>query len=74
MKMENNLPLQFSMFNSKVRLMNQSNSKDLTLTAQEARNLHSDIFELLNKYSTLTQPQSSSTEEKLNLNMDGGRF
>ena len=72
--MENNLPLHFSMFNSKVRLMNQTNSKDLTLSAQEARNLHSDIFELLNKYSMLSQRPSVAAEEKLDLNMDGGRF
>lgn len=73
--MENNLPLHFSMFNNKVRLMNQSHSKDLTLSAQEARNLHADIFELLSQYSALSKQRIvEPAPEKIELNMDGGKF
>lgn len=74
--MENNIPLHFSMFNSKVKLMNQSLSKTLTLSAQEARNLHADIFELLNQYTMLVAKAQKITTDPntINLNMDGGNF
>jgi hypothetical protein len=65
-------------FAEKVRVMNQSNSKSLTLKAEEARNLESDILELLAKSfelstkiieSTLIQSQTPS-----NIEVDGGTF
>ena len=69
------MPLHFTMFNSKVRLMNQSNSKDLVLSAQEARNLHADIFELLNQYNTLNKHlRAEPAVDVITLNMDGGKF
>ncbi len=65
-----NLSLHLKMFNDKVRLMNQLNQKDLVLSAQEARNLHSDIFEILNRSSEqATQPDSITS-----VNFDGGKF
>lgn len=73
--METNIPLHFSMFNSKVRLMNQTNSKDLTLSAQEARNLHADIFELLSQYSNaIKKTENVSATAVVDVNMDGGKF
>lgn len=73
--METNIPLHFSMFNSKVRLMNQTNSKDLTLSAQEARNLHADIFELLSQYSNaIKKTENVSANAVVDVNMDGGKF
>lgn len=73
--MENNLPLHFSMFNTKVKIMNQTNEKSLTLSAAEARNLHSDIFELLNQYTTIIKNNTKDPEpENINVNMDGGKF
>lgn len=73
--MENKLPLHFTMFNNKVKLMNQSNAKELTLSAQEARNLHSDLFELLNQYHYVTRiPKIENPTKEVNLNMDGGSF
>ena len=61
------------MFNDKVRVMNQTQSRDLTLTAQEARNLHNDIFALLAQISELAKkPQAS--DEVVQISMDGGGF
>ena len=66
------------MFNDKVKLMNQLHNKDLTLSAQEARNLHSDIFDLLNHCATLSKNQTntaeSNTSDVLSVAMDGGNW
>jgi len=74
--MESKLTLHLKVFNDKVKLMNQSNSKQLTLTAQEARNLHADLFDLLNHCATLSQRTAGSnkTEEVITVAMDGGSF
>lgn len=60
----------FQLLNDKIRVLNQSGSKQLILSAQEARNLHHDIFELLN------QPQTTynNINESKQLEMDGGNF
>jgi hypothetical protein len=62
-------------FNDRVKQMNQTNSRQLTLSAEEARNLHSDIYGLLNNIAelvTTTQPIESPKSNPLNL--DGGGF
>jgi len=41
------ISLSIKTFNERVKLMNQTGSKQISLTAQEARNLHNDIFNLL---------------------------
>jgi len=71
--MDNSLPLALRMFNDRVRAMNQSNSKLLTLNADEARNLHAEIYSLL----TITAEQAKHTpvnENIFQINMDGGGF
>lgn len=60
------------MFNDKVRVMNQTQSKQLLLSAQEARNLHNDIFALLSHIAEMSE-QSKPTEVT-QLGMDGGTF
>ena len=73
--MENNLTIHLKMFNDKVKLMNQMNQKDLILSANEARNLHADLFDLLNHCATLSQrTDNPSSNEVINLGMDGGGF
>lgn len=75
--MENNLTLHLKMFNDKIKVMNQSNSKTLVLSATEARNLHSDIFDLLNHCATLSQNSSANPDDDntvVQINMDGGGF
>jgi hypothetical protein len=59
-------------FNDRVKLMNQTGSKQLSLSAEEARNLHADIFNLL---ANLTELQTTrEPEQSANLSLDGGGF
>jgi hypothetical protein len=73
--MENNLTMHLKMFNDKVKLMNQSQNKQLILSAQEARNLHADLFDLLNHCATISQKlQEQRQDEIVSVGMDGGSF
>ena len=71
--MDNNIPLQIKTFNDKVRAMNQSNGKLLTLNAQEARGLHAEIYDLM---ATITKNSQApaSTANVIEIGMDGGSF
>jgi len=70
--MENNLPFHIRMYNERVRAMNQSNAKILTLNAQEARNLHSEIYDLMAGLATIIN--NPPTTNSIEINMDGGGF
>jgi hypothetical protein len=73
--MESKLTLHLKMFNDKIKLMNQSQSKQLILSAQEARNLHADLFDLLNHCAILSQAIAERpVTEVVNVQMDGGGF
>lgn len=73
--MENNLSLHLKMFNDKVKLMNQSQAKQLILTTNEARNIHADVFDLLNQIASLSQKlTSASIETVVQVGMDGGTY
>lgn len=73
--MENNLTLHLKMFNDKVKQMNNSQSKQLMLSAQEARNLHADLFDLLNHCATISQKlQEKRQDDVISVGMDGGSF
>ena len=73
--MDNKLSLHIKMFNDKVKLMNQSNSKQLILSAAEARNLQADLFDLLNYCAILGRSITSKTEDPVvTVAMDGGNF
>lgn len=61
-------------FSDKVRVLNQTNSKTLTMTVDEARNLQSDIFALLSKIAELTENKQKSQDENVEIKMDGGKF
>lgn len=71
-----NLSLHLKNFNDKVKLMNQTGKRDLTLTAQEARSLHADVFDLLNHCATLSrQLAAEKTEDSvIFVAVDGGGF
>jgi uncharacterized protein YfkK (UPF0435 family) len=70
-----NLTLHIKKFNDKLKIMNQSSARDLTLTAQEARGLHSDIFELLNMIANLSNKTVNIEEDKpVQVLMSGGSF
>ena len=63
--MENNLSLHLKMFNDKVKVMNQSNSKQLILSAQEARDIQAELFEILNFCTVLTRKLSTTGQDKI---------
>ena len=67
------LSLHVRMFNDKVRVMNQTQNKQLTLSAVEARNLHADIFALLTHVAELSD-RPESAPQVTQLGMDGGTF
>lgn len=69
----NKLSIHVRNFNDKVRVMNQTQSKQLILTAQEARNLHNDLFALLTHIAELSdKPVEAPVVNQLG--MDGGSF
>lgn len=70
------LGLHLKKFNDRLKVMNQTNGRDITLSAQEARNIQADIFDLLTVVadlskvtSTTSTPTSSESAE-----LDGGTF
>lgn len=66
------LSLSIKNFNERVKVMNQTGSKQLALSAEEARNLHADIFNLLANIAELqTGPQPVAYTSS---GLDGGSF
>ena len=66
------LSLAIKNFNERVKIMNQTGSKQLALSSDEARNLHSDIFNLLANIAELQKtPEPSAPSE---ISLDGGGF
>lgn len=74
--MENNLSLHIRKFNDKVRLLNQSGSKQLILTAQEAKSLHADLMDLLGHcaYQSRQIQMLQNQEQVIQIAVDGGKF
>lgn len=70
------ISLSIKTFNERVKLMNQTGSKQISLTAQEARNLHNDIFILLANLAELQTNLEilNSSSQGTSLNFDGGGF
>ena len=68
-----NLPFHIRMFNDRVRAMNQTNGKVLTLNPQEARSLHAEIYDLM---ATIAELSRSLTDPGtvISVSMDGGGF
>jgi hypothetical protein len=67
------LSIHVRMFNDKVRVMNQTQSKQLILSVQEARNLHADIFALLTHIAELSDVPKE-TPQITQISMNGGSF
>lgn len=72
--MEQQLSLHLKKFNDRVKVMNQTNSRDLNLTAAEARQLQADIFDLLTKINDLIELKQSENDSVLQVNLQGGKF
>jgi hypothetical protein len=67
------LSLALKNFNDRVKQMNQSGSKQLMLSADEARNLHADIFILLANFAE-AQATAEPVMDNVSISMDGGGF
>ena len=61
-------------FNDKVRVMNQTQNKQIVLSAVEARNLHADIFALLTHIAELSDRPRGEPTAVTQIGMDGGKF
>jgi hypothetical protein len=72
--LEQQLSLHLKNFNNKVKVMNQTNSKDLTLTALEARNIQAEMFDLLTQIADLSKIKKESANEVITVNLNGGKF
>ena len=72
--MESQLSLHLKAFNNRVKVMNQTNAKDLTLSKLEAQNLQADIFELLTQIQELAEVKKVQEEQIVSVGMDGGLF
>lgn len=68
-----NLTMAMKTFNERVKTMNQSSSKQLILSADEARNLHSDLFSLLARLAEM-QVKPEAEESTGTYTFDGGSF
>ena len=67
------ISLAIKQFNDKVKLMNQTGSKQLALTVEEARNLHADIYVLLANPAE-SQDTTPAVELVNSISVDGGGF
>ena len=73
--MEQQLSLHLKKFNDRVKVMNQTNSRDLNLSAAEARQLQADIFDLLTKINDLVEiKQKTTAETVIQVDVQGGKF
>ena len=60
-------------FNDRVKAMSQTNSRDLTMSAQDARNLQADIFNLMTMVVELSA-KLTQDDEVVQISLDGGNF
>jgi hypothetical protein len=67
------LSLAVRTFNERVKQLNQTNGKQLVLSAQEARSLHNDIYALLANVAELSA-QGGKTDDVIQISVDGGGF
>ena len=74
--MEQQLSLHLKNFNNKVKVMNQTNSKELVLTALEARNIQAELFEVLAHIADLTAIKQKEFADNavIKIDVNGGSF
>jgi hypothetical protein len=73
--MEQQLSLHLKNFNKRVQVMNQTNSRELTLTATEARNIQAELFELIAHMVDLTSmKKQADADAVITVVNDGGNF
>jgi hypothetical protein len=69
-----NVSIHIKNFNDRVKAMNQTHSRELVLTAQDARSLHADIFAVLALVTEMTVKSEAGGEQIVQISMDGGGF
>jgi hypothetical protein len=73
--LEQQLSLHLKKFNDRVKVLNQTNSRDLVLSAAEARQLQADIFDLLAKINDLVEiKRKEEVEDVIKIDVQGGSF
>ena len=74
--MSENLSVTLKKFNDRIRAMNQTRSKDILFTAEDARNLHTEVFGLLAQIADLSAKLDNTQEDGVVtiIEMDGGKF
>jgi hypothetical protein len=72
--MSEQLSVTLQRFNDKIRAMNQTRSKDLMMSADDARNLHAEVFSLLTQIAELSAKANSAPDESLTISLDGGNW
>lgn len=68
------LSLALRTFNERVKQLNQTNGKQVVLSAQEARSLHNDLFALLANIAELSAQGGAPVDEVIQISVDGGGF
>ena len=63
-----------TLFNDRVRAMNQMNKQDLRLTAVEANNLLSDIFAVFAQLASQNQQITENKSQVIEVQVNGGGF
>lgn len=72
--MEQLLSLHLQKFNNRVKVLNQTNAKELVLSAAEARQLQADMFDLLTQIQGLTTIREAEANELIVVEMKGDKF
>jgi len=69
-----NVSIHIKNFNDRIKAMNQTHSRELVLSAQDARSLHTDIFAVLALVTEMAAKLESGGDTVVQLSMDGGGF
>lgn len=72
--MEHQLSLHLKKFNDKIKVLNQTNAREMILSAAEARQLQADIFDLLTQIQSLSEIKTQKSNEVIQVEMRGGGF
>ena len=72
--MEQQLSLHLRKFNDRVKVLNQTNAREMVLTAAEARQLQADIFDLLTQIQALATVKDNRDNEVISVQVKGGGF
>ena len=75
--MTDQISIHLQRFNDRIKVMNQTRAKDLTMSADDARNLHTEVFSLLAQISFLSNKANELQQEDkstIEVQLDGGAW